>query len=306
MNILSGSDRHQTHLLPPALEDYVGPDNPVRFLDPFVAQLDLRATGFPFPKEDPHGRGRPAYPPAELLKLSLYGYLQQLRSSWRPEAECHRNLEVLWLLRELKPDFKTIADFRQDNAAAFQAVAREFTRLCRPRDLLGGQLLAIDGTKRKASNPPDRNWSQAELDQQLAQAEAKLEECWQALEAADAQPETVPTPARAAELTAKIARLTERQAQIRARLQALAQSGESQLSTTDPDSRGRKGAQGHLVGLAAVDPCRVSGKPFGPRPNLNSVFHTGSEARAPLSSKTVPLPSFHRNRAKVHWHRGAT
>lgn len=114
-------------MLPPTLEEYVGSDNPVRFLDAFVAKLDLRGAGFQFPKDNAEGRGRPAYHAADLLKLYLYGYLHQLRSSRRLEAECHRNLEVIWLLRELKPDFKTIADFRKENAVAFKAVVREFT-----------------------------------------------------------------------------------------------------------------------------------------------------------------------------------
>jgi transposase len=220
----------------------------VRFLDAFVAKLDLRAAGFQFPKEDPQGRGRPACAPADLLKLYLYGYLHQLRSSRRLEAESHRNLEVLWLLRELKPDFKTIADFRKDNAAAFKAVVREFTRLCRALNLFGGQLLAIDGTKIKARNAPDRNWSQGKLDQQLAQAEARLEEYLRALEAADAQPPPAGHAPSATELRAKIARLTERKSQIQERLNTLAQTGESQLSATDPDSRGMKSAHGHVVG----------------------------------------------------------
>lgn len=248
MNVLPGSDRQQIHFFPPALEDYVGADNPVRFLDAFVAKLDLRAAGFQFPKENPQGRGRPAYAPADLLKLYLYGYLNQLRSSRRLEAECHRNLEVLWLLRELKPDFKTIADFRKNNAAAFKAVVREFTRLCRQLDLFGGQLLAIDGTKIKARNAADQNWSQAKLDQQLVQTEARLEEYLRALDQADAQPEPVPDVSSAADLQAKIARLTERKAQIQERLKVLAQTGESQFSATDPDSRGMQGAHGHIVG----------------------------------------------------------
>jgi len=248
MNFIPGTDRHQILLLPPRLDDYVGPDHPVRFLDAFVAKLDLRAAGFQFPKEDPEGRGRPAYAPADLLKLYLYGYLHQLRSSRRLEAECRRNLEVLWLLRQLQPDFKTIADFRKDNAAAFKAVARAFTRLCRQLDLFGGQLLAIDGTKIKASNAADQNWSQTKLEKQLAQTQAKLEEYLQALEQADAQPEPALRPADAAALKEKIARLEERQSQTQARLQTLAQTGESQLSATDPDSRGMKGAHGHLVG----------------------------------------------------------
>lgn len=248
MNWIAGADRQQAHLLPAAVEDYVGPDNPVRFLDAFVNRLDLRAAGFRFPKEDPQGRGRPAYPPADLLKLYLYGYLQQLRSSRRLEAECRRNLEVLWLLRQLAPDFKTIADFRKDNAAAFKAVVREFTRLCRQLDLFGGQLLAIDGTKIKASNAPDQNWSQTKLDKQLAHVQARLEEYLQALDQADAQPAATASAPSAAEVKAKIARLQARQTQIQERLQTLARTGETQLSATDPDSRTMKSHGHHVVG----------------------------------------------------------
>ena len=248
MNWIEGLDRQQTHLLPAALEDYVGPENPVRFLDAFVDALDLRANGFHFPKADPQGRGRPAYPPAALLKLYLYGYLQQLRSSRRLETECHRNLEVLWLLRQLAPDFKTIADFRKDNAAAFKAAVREFTRLCRQLDLFGGQLLAIDGTKIKAVNAADQNWSQTKLDKQQAQVEARLEEYLHALAAADAQPEPTVSAPSAAELKAKIARLQTRQTQIQERLQTLKATGETQLSKTDPDSRTMISHGRHVVG----------------------------------------------------------
>jgi len=248
MNFLPGSDRQQPQFLPAALEDYIGPDNPVRFLDAFVARLDLHVAGFQFPKENAQGRGRPAYNPADLLKLYLYGYLNQLRSSRRLEAECGRNLEVIWLLRELKPDFKTIADFRKDNAAAFKAIVREFTRLCRQLDLFGGQLLAIDGTKLKASNARDQNWSQKKLDKQLARTEARLEEYLQALEQADKQAEPSVPRTSAQQLQEKIARLNERKVQIQERLQTLVQSGETQLSVSDPESRGMKGAQGHMVG----------------------------------------------------------
>jgi transposase len=248
MKFITGSDRHQSQLLPPRLEDYVSADNPVRFIDAFVEQLDLWAAGFQFPKENAQGRGRPSYGPADLLKLYLYGYQQQLRSSRRLEAECGRNLEVIWLLRQLRPDFKTIADFRKDNATAFKAVLREFNRLCRQLGLFGGQLLAVDGTKIKAVNAADQNWSQAKLDKQLAQAEAKLEEYLRALDEADAELAPELGPSGMAELGAKIARLTEHKAQVQERLQTLAQSGESQLSATDPDSRGMKGVRGHLVG----------------------------------------------------------
>jgi transposase len=246
MSLIEGNDRYQSHLLPATLEDYVGAENPVRFLDAFVGNLDLRAAGFHFPKPDPLGRGRPAYAPADLLKLYLYGYLHQLRSSRRLEAECHRNLEVLWLMRELKPDFKTIADFRKDNATAFKAVVHEFTRLCRQLELFGGQLLAVDGTKIKAANASAQNWSQTKLDKQQAHVEARLTEYLRALAEADAKPGTPVGTLSAPELQAKIARLKERQVQIQERLQTLAQTGERQLSATDPDSRSMK-SHGHYV-----------------------------------------------------------
>jgi transposase len=257
MNFIAGSDRSQAHWLPPTVEEYVGADNPVRFLDAFVAKLNLRDLGFLFPKDHPQSLGRPAYPPAELLKLFLYGYLHQIRSSRRLEAECQRNLEVIWLLRELKPDFKTIADFRKNNADAFKRVVREFTRLCRQLDLFGGQLLAIDGSKFKASNAPHRNWTQPLLEKQQAQIEARLEEYLKALAEADASPAAAPARRlSAAELQEKIARLHARKGKIQQRSEALAQSGQTQRSASDPDSRCMKGRKGIVIGYnvqASVD-----------------------------------------------------
>ena len=137
---ISGEDRSQVLLLPDAVEDYVGPDNPVRFIDAFVDSLDLEASGFG--RVRPRETGRPGYDPADLLKLYIYGYLNRVRSSHRLEAETHRNLEVVWLLRRLRPDFKTIADFRRDNRHAFREVFREFVRVCRELDLYGCELIA--------------------------------------------------------------------------------------------------------------------------------------------------------------------
>src|SRR5271170_5486381 len=145
---ITGHDRSQTLLLPEALDDYVAPDNPVRFIDAFVDGLDLTAAGFA--RETPQRTGLPSYAPADLLKLYIYGYLNRVRSSRRLEAETHRNVEVIWLLRHLKPDFKTIADFRRDNCHAFRQVFRQFVLLCRQLDLFGRELLAVDGTRIKA------------------------------------------------------------------------------------------------------------------------------------------------------------
>ena len=258
MNFIQGWDRQQQHLLPDALEDYVRPDNPVRFLDAFVDSMDLAAAGFRFPKADPQGRGRPAYQPRDLLKLYLYGYLRQIRSSRRLEEQCRLNLEVLWLLRKLGPDFKTIADFRKDNAVAFKAVVREFTALCRELDLFGGELIAIDGTKIKAQNAPGKNFSRTKLEKFLQRIEQRLEEYLKALDEADAT-EAAPAPVarpNAQALQEKIAKLRERKSVLNERLQGLAASGESQVSLSDPDSRAMGTGARSLVGYnvqAAVD-----------------------------------------------------
>lgn len=256
MKWIEGWDRQQMHLLPERIEDYVSGENPVRFLDVFVDGLDLRAAGFALPKEDPRGRGRAPYKPGDLLKLYLYGYLHQIRSSRKLEAECGRNLELIWLLRKLAPDFKTIADFRKNNAAAFKAVAREFTQLCRQLDLFGGQLLVIDGTKIKGQNAPERNGSQTKLAKQLALSEAKVSAYLQALEAADLQGPKAPPLHSPETLQAKLDYWRQRQAQVQARLAQMEATGQSQYSLTDADSRGMKGRQGHVVGYnvqAAAD-----------------------------------------------------
>jgi transposase len=255
MNCIKGWDRKQRHLLPDQIEDYVSAENPVRFLDAFVESLDLERAGFLFPKEDPQGRGRPGYHPADLLKLYLYGYLYQIRSSRRLESECTRNLEVIWLLGKLRPDFKTIADFRKDNAAAFRKVVRQFTQLCRQLELFGGELIAIDGTRIKGQNAPSKNWSQNKLQKQLTQMEQRLNDYLAALEQADQEPLPKAVPS-AAELKEKIQRLSQRQSQAQERLEDLKQSGQSQFSASDPDSRAMPSGGHHVVGYnvqGAVD-----------------------------------------------------
>jgi transposase len=169
---LSGLDRSQLLLLPEAGDDYVGPDNPVRFIEAFVDQLDLQGAGFV--RVEAKATGRPGYDPADLLKLYIYGYLNRVRSSRRLEAETHRNIEVIWLLRHLKPDFKTIADFRRDNRGAFRQVFREFVVLCRQLDLFGRELVAVDGTRIKAVNNRDRAFTRETLAKAVHEADEKL------------------------------------------------------------------------------------------------------------------------------------
>jgi transposase len=247
MNHRTGLDRSQTLLFPERLEDYIAPENPVRFLDAFVAKLDLHA--LKFAKATCANTGRPPYDPADLLKLYLYGYLHRVRSSRLLEAECQRNVEVIWLLGKLTPDFKTIADFRKDNLSPLKAVVRQFTLFCRKLDLFGGELLAIDGSKFAAVNARDQNFNADKLKDLIVRADARLAEYLQALDATDAA-----EPASAAltkpELTAKIAALQDRQDWHKELLAEL-DDEQKQISATDPATRKMPTAHGTLVGYNA-------------------------------------------------------
>src|SRR4029079_6144772 len=231
---IPGHDRSQMLLLPEAVDDYVGPDNPVRFIEAFVDSLDLEAAGFA--RVEPRATGRPGYAPADLLKLYIYGYLNRVRSSRRLEAEAGRNLEVIWLLRHLQPDFKTIADFRRDNRNAFRQVFRAFVLLCRQLDLFGRELIAVDGTRIKAVNNKDRNFTRAALTRFIAQADARLAAYRGRLDQSDAEEGRV-GGTRTANLAEKIAALCERRERHAAMLAELERTGEDQISLTDPDSR---------------------------------------------------------------------
>jgi transposase len=185
MTHIHGSDRTQMLLLPEAVDDYVSADNPVRFIDAFVNGLDLAAAGFG--RVQPKATGRPGYAPADLLKLYIYGYLNRVRSSRRLEAETHRNIEVIWLFGHLKPDFKTIADFRKDNKKAFRQVFREFVLLCRQLDLFGRELLAVDRTRIKAVNNKDRNFTRSTLTTYIKEADERLEKYLKRLDEGDGE-----------------------------------------------------------------------------------------------------------------------
>ncbi|USI75229.1 transposase [Sphingomonas morindae] len=212
MAYIEGHARDQALLLPASVEDYVGADNPVRFIDAFVDDLDLGGAGFM--RARPKATGRPGYDPADMLKLYLYGYLNRVRSSRRLAAEAARNLELIWLLRGVRPDFRTIADFRRDNRAAFKAVFREFVVLCRKLDLFGRELLAVDGTRLKAVNSRSRNFSRERLATYLASADARLERYLAELDQIDRGEDAAGTD-RAEAVATKIAKLREqRQASI--------------------------------------------------------------------------------------------
>lgn len=247
MNHRCGLDRSQTLLFPESLDDYVAADNSVRFLDAFVASLDLHALGFA--KARCAATGCPPYDPAALLKLYLYGYLHRTRSSRALEAECHRNVEVIWLTGKLAPDHKTIADFRKDNLKPLQAVSRQFTLLCRKLELFGGQLLAIDGSKFRAVNARDQNFNGAKLQELIAHTDARLAEYFQALDAADtAEPEAAPLDQAA--LQQKIAALQEKR-EWHAALLAELDAEQKQVSVSDPDCRRMHTGNGNVVGYNA-------------------------------------------------------
>jgi transposase len=247
MNHRCGIDRSQTLLFPEALEDYVSADNPVRFLDSFVASLELHALGFA--KARCAETGRPPYDPAAMLKLYLYGYLHRIRSSRGLEAECHRNVEVIWLLRKLAPDFKTIADFRKDNLKPLKAVSRRFTLLCRKLELFGGELLAIDGSKFRAVNSRDNNFSADKLKELIAHTDARLAEYFKTLDEADAA-EPASAPLDKAALQQKIAALQEKR-DWHTELLAELDEEQKQISVTDPDTRRMHTSNGNVVGYNA-------------------------------------------------------
>jgi transposase/macrodomain Ter protein organizer (MatP/YcbG family) len=234
MGFVQGVHRDQLVMFPELLDDYIGDDNPVRFIGAFVDSLDLQELGFrrAVPKET----GRPPYHPGDLLKLYVYGYLNRIRSSRRLEMEARRNVEVMWLLGKLAPDFKTLADFRRDNGEPIRAVCREFTRLCGGLGLYGGELVAIDGSKFKAVNSRERNYTERKVKRLKQRAEAKIECYMQELDENDAQ-ETDSEKPTAEELQEKIEWLKKRREVYEGLQEEMDESGETQISLTDPDAR---------------------------------------------------------------------
>ena len=174
MSYIKGINRNQTLLFPEVIEDYIDQDNPVRFIDAYVDSLDLVNLSFRYSIE--RETGRPPYNPGDMLKLYIYGYLNSIRSSRKLERETYRNVEVIWLLKKLSPDFKTIADFRKDNKNALKRVCREFTLLCKKLDLFGAELIAIDGSKLRAVNSKERNYTPNRLKQLIKHMDKKIDD----------------------------------------------------------------------------------------------------------------------------------
>ena len=179
---IEGADRNQATLFPERLDDYVGDDNPVRAIDAFVDALDLSGLGFDVV---PEATGRPGYHPATMLKIYVYGYLNQVQSSRRLERECGRNVELIWLTGSLKPDFKTIADFRKDNGPAIRNVCRQFIALCRGINLLTTDIVAIDGSKFKAVNSKAKNFTREKLRKRFKEIDERIQRYLSELDRAD-------------------------------------------------------------------------------------------------------------------------
>lgn len=234
MAYVEGVNRDQITLFPEAIDDYITEDNPVRFIDAFVGGLDLSEHGFKYSDTNP--TGRPPYNPADLLKLYIYGYLNRIRSSRKLEQETIRNVELMWLLCKLSPDFKTIADFRKDNRKAFKKVFREFTLLCRKLKLFGGELIAVDGSKFRAVNSSQRNFTEKKLQKALKAIDEKIEAYLNELDEAD-QKETQDKRLSAKDLQDKIQKLKDRKGKYGELFKEMKDSGETQISLTDPDSR---------------------------------------------------------------------
>ena len=232
---VAGADRAQSTLLPECLDDWIDESNAVRVIDAFVDALDLADLGFD--GVEPAATGRPAYHPAILLKLYIYGYLNRVKSSRRLEREAGRNVEVMWLLGRLVPDHKTIADFRKDNGTAIRKVCARFVDLCREMGLLAKASVAIDGSKFKAVNNRDRNFTRGKVDRRRAQLEESVARYLSQLDTADLQEPSETLVLKTTRLKEKLAKLESEMQRLAASEKLMLASPDQQISLTDPDSR---------------------------------------------------------------------
>ena len=250
---IEGESRTQSTLLPEVLDDYVSEANPVRVVDVFVDELDLGQLGFD--GIEPAVTGRPAYHPAVLLKLYIYGYLNRIQSSRRLEREAQRNIELMWLTGRLTPDHKTIANFRKDNGRAIRSVCRQFIVLCQRLGLFSDALVAIDGSKFKAVNNRDRNFTAAKLQRRMQEIEASIERYLVEMDTADRQDPGI-AEAKTTRLKDKIVALKEQMQKLKVIETALKDEPDQQISLTDPDARSMKTRGTGIVGYnvqTAVD-----------------------------------------------------
>lgn len=239
MSYLQGDDRGQSWMLPQTLEDYLNEDNPVRFIDAFVDELDFQKVNLP---QQPAATGRPGYAPADLLKLYLYGYLNRVRSSRELERLTHRNLEVIWLLKRLQPDHKTISEFRKAQREVFKAVLRQFNLMCRELKLFGAEIVAIDGSVFKAVNSKARNFTRAKLEGLIKSVNAGIERYLTELELNDTSHETntaagAAKAARIKDLPTRVQKLKEARERYTEMMKVMEADTSGQVSLTDPESR---------------------------------------------------------------------
>ena len=230
---VAGADRGQSTLLPECLDDFIDESNPVRVIDAFVDALDLAELGFE--AVEPAATGRPSYHPSIHLKLYIYGYLNRVQSSRRLEREAGRNVEVMWLLGRLVPDHKTIADFRKDNGRAIRKVCARFVELCREMGLLTKASVAIDGSKFKAVNNRDRNFTRAKVERRRAQLEESVARYLSQLDTADLQEPSEALAIKTERLKEKLAKLKEEMGKLAAYEKLMLASPDQQISLTDPD-----------------------------------------------------------------------
>ena len=232
---IEGEDRGQSTLFPERLDDWIDEDNPVRVIDVFVDELGLGDLGFE--RVEAASTGRPGYHCCDLLKLYIYGYLNRVQSSRRLEREAGRNVEVMWLTGRLAPDHKTIADFRKDNGVAIRKVCSQFVSLCRQLDLFADASVAIDGSKFKAVNNRDRNFTRAKMQRRMKQIEESVERYLHQLDSADRQEPTEALTARTDRLKEKIVRLKQEMQRLEQLKTQMLETPDQQISLTDPDAR---------------------------------------------------------------------
>jgi transposase len=242
---IEGEDRNQSTLFPECLDDYIAEDNPVRVVDVFVDELDIAQLGFG--RIEPKVTGRPAYHPSMLLKLYIYAYLNRVQSSRRIEREAQRNVELMWLTERLSPGHKTISDFRKDNGKAIRGVCREFVVLCRRLNLFTQALVVIDGSKFKAVNNRDRNFTRAKMKRRLAQIEASLDRYFEQLDHADRKESSI-ADVKTVNLKDKIVTLKQEMARLSALEVQMQAAPDKQVSLTDPDARSMKTRGNGIVG----------------------------------------------------------
>ena len=246
---VEGIDREQGTLFPECLADWIEEDNPVRVIDAFVDKLDLSGLGFD--GVAPEATGRPSYHPSVLLKLYIYGYLNRLQSSRRLEREAGRDVEVMWLTGRLTPDHKTIADFRKDSGGSIKKVCVQFIELCRLMGLLTKASVAIDGSKFKAVNTRDKNFTRGKVERRRAQLEKSVARYLAQLDTADLQEPSDELAAKTAHLKEKLVKLENEMQRLAAMEKLMLASPDQQISLTDPDSRsmatsGRGSERGRL------------------------------------------------------------